>query len=621
MVKEIELAYGERKLLNKVSLTLDENSRAALAGANGAGKSTLLKIIAGGKADSGEITASKDLLLSYMSQDIGVRLSLTLLQLADSAFARFYAKEEAMAALDSLADDESLLKRSLLQDELMHSNFYRREGLIDATLIGLGFKRPDFNKQLSHFSSGWHKRAMLAKVLLEDGDILLLDEPSNYLDLESSAYLLDWLKRFRGGVLMVSHDRDFLDKASSETLELFNGQIKRYNCNYSNYEKRRQAELEQLVALQAQQAERKEQILNFVNKYGAKASKAAQAQSRLKELDKIDFVQLPPALQKVTINFPPPPPCGERVLYMENLAKSYGYKEVFSGLTLLAGKGEKIAVVGPNGAGKSSLLRIIGGYDKKNFAGFLKYGAGVEVGYFSEDTHEPFIGKTVLEELEAAAAVSKQAELRNLLAAFLFRDDDVHKPVAGLSGGERARLLLLKLFLKPFNLLVLDEPTNHLDIQAKDALLNALQNYGGTLLFVSHDRYFLQKLAQYILKIDSTPKFYNGGFTYYEEQVAKETFGGSLKVNNEVKVITNNQLQRQEGKRQATEERRRERREAELLKQIEDLETQKNQLEELLTLPEVYSNGLKVKDIQEKITKVTGRLTASYTEWEQLTNN
>jgi ATP-binding cassette subfamily F protein 3 len=507
ILKDIELAYGARKLLDKVSLTLDSKSRTALAGINGAGKSTLLKILAGRlQPDDGELTFSKNCRISYMAQSSPLDTALSLFATADSAFERFYDIEHEIAELDRRADEEALQKRSLLQEELNHSDFYKREGLIDATLSGLGFKRADFKKQMEAFSSGWRMRALLAKVLLENADILVLDEPSNYLDIESTAFLTGWLRRFEGGVILVSHDRRFLDTVTTETLELFNGRLKRYAFNYSAYEKRREEEIRELTAKRQRQEERIKQIEEYVRRFGSKSSKAAQAQSRLKELEKIELVEIPEDAKKIHIDFPAPPPSGERVFYAENLKKSYGPKKVFENLTLLIAKGEKVIVTGPNGAGKSTFLRIAAGYDK-NFEGYMKYGSGVSVGYFSEETHEPFTGKTVVEEVEANAPVAMQPQLRSLLAAFLFREDDINKPIAGLSGGEKARLLLLRLFLKPFNLLILDEPTNHLDLQAKDALLAALQRYKGTLIFVSHDRYFLENLGDYTLAVDVKPKY------------------------------------------------------------------------------------------------------------------
>jgi ATP-binding cassette subfamily F protein 3 len=623
-LQHISLAYGDRTVLDDISVLFNEYTKASLAGINGAGKTTLLRIMAQQQlADSGECNYSADLVLGYMAQSQAIDLSLTVYQMAESAYQRYADMEHTMLQLAHEGTLEALDKHATLQDTLTNSHYYARQGLIDATLRGLGFKQTQFEQPLHTLSSGWRMRAALAKILLSQANFLILDEPSNYLDIDATMWLVDWLKRFAGGYLLVSHDRYFLDQTTKETFELFQGQLKRYVGSYTTYEKKRSAEIEELILQREKQDQRIKEIQDFAAKFRASASKAALVQSRLKELEKIQLVNIPDNIRTLHMQFPEPPPCGERVLYCEDVAKTFGQRTIFSQLTFLVNRGEKVALYGENGAGKTTLMRILADMDS-DFTGYIKKGTGVQVGYFSEEMHTPFTADTVLAECEYHAPLHMQEGLRSLLGSFLFRGDDVYKPITGLSGGEKARLLLAKLFLQPFNLLILDEPTNHLDLASKDALLSALQRYSGTVLFVSHDRYFVQQLAQYVLVVQSKPIYYHGGYDYAMEQWQKLHNSSTLGMANttipttDTTQLTSNQHTRQESKRLNAEQKRKEKKEQSLLADIEAQEHHINELEQLMSDDQVYSDGARIKIVQADYATAQARLAQLYDEWENL---
>jgi ATP-binding cassette subfamily F protein 3 len=406
---------------------------------------------------------------------------------------------------DARADDGKtaalLEEHHRIQEAVEASGYYRREADISMILGGLGFSREDFDRDTGEFSGGWQMRIALAKVLLERPDILLLDEPTNYLDIEARGWLESWLKDFSGGYLQVSHDRYFLDVTVNEVYELFQGTLKRYAGNYSAYETIRRQEMESLVKRYEAQQEEIARTEALIRRFRYKATKAAFAQELIKRLEKIERIEIPENLKRISISFPPPPHAGRIALNLEGLGKSYGDRRIFSGLDLTLESGERLVVVGRNGAGKTSLLRIIAGADTA-FEGAYRYGAGIQAGYFSQDAAETMNGsRQVLEFLESEAPTALIPRIRDMLGAFLFRGDDVYKSLSVLSGGEKSRLALLRILLKPVNLLILDEPTNHLDLQSKDILLDTLVSFGGTIIFVSHDRGFMEALSTKTLEL------------------------------------------------------------------------------------------------------------------------
>lgn len=655
---KVSLAFGDRDILKDVSVNLSSGTKAALTGANGAGKSTLIKIMAGlAEPDSGERIAQKGARISYLPQSGLVHSGCTLKEEADKAFLWGY---EILKQADEIGEElksnpknfQHLTElHSELLSKLEESDWYSRESLAEQVLLGLGFTREDFSKQTQEFSGGWQMRIALAKSLMCKPDILLLDEPTNYLDIEARNWLEDFLCDFKGGFLLVSHDRYFLDHTVNEVYELFNGELKKYPGNFSHYEQVRKIELDTLISQYEQQQQEIQHLEDFIRRFGFKATKAAQAQERQKMLDKLleNKIEIPESLKKIHFSFPQAPHSGQIVLTLKNICKNYGGPNILDNLELLLEKNERLVVAGRNGAGKSTLLRIVAGVDK-NFSGDVKLGSGVSVGYFSQDNAEKISGsESVLERLENKAPLELIPKLRDMLGAFLFRGDDVYKSINVLSGGEKSRIALLELLLKPVNLLVLDEPTNHLDMHSKDVLLEALKDFGGTVIFVSHDRGFIESLATRVLELHPG-KFRNfvGDYKYYMQRLEDEknnavglydsssivpkkiNENSSAKNSNlsnlnsqkndegktEVKSAT--KLSWEEQKKKEGERRKLEKELEKLEQQIEEFENKKSQLENDLSNPEIYSNGEKAKNVQKQIQEISNQLELLNSSWEEL---
>ncbi|MCR5045443.1 MAG: ABC-F family ATP-binding cassette domain-containing protein [Treponema sp.] len=631
------LSFGERKILDNVTVNLKTGTKAALTGANGAGKSTLIKIMAGiQEPDSGERAAQKDARIVYLPQSGLTHSGSTLIEEADRAFEYGYKIQEEIDDIgeklkENPSNSSELLERhAALLASLENSGWYRRQALAETVLIGLGFDRKDFDKMTQEFSGGWQMRIALAKALMQQPDILLLDEPTNYLDLEARSWLETFLQNFKGGFLLVSHDRYFLDVTINEVYELFNGSLKCYPGNFTNYEKTREVELKTLIAAYEKQQEEIQHLQSFIDRFGAKATKAAQAQERQKQLDKIVPIEIPESLKKIYFKFPPAPHSGQLVFRMKGVTKSYdGKTNVLDKLDLQIENGERLVVVGHNGAGKSTLLRIISGVDK-DFSGELIPGAGVQIGYFSQDNAETIKGtESVLECIENACPLELVPKARDMLGAFLFRNDDVFKSLDVLSGGEKSRIALLRLLLKPINFLILDEPTNHLDMHSKDALLEALKDFGGTVVFVSHDRGFIQDLATRVLELKpGQARNFLGGYQYYVDRLQAEADGtvpssanNSQAQNSGAQASSAPQksaaaLSWEEQKKIANEKKKLERLVEKLGAQIEEKENQKKALEEKMSDPAVYSDGAKAKEVQAQIQTIDAELDALNSEWE-----
>ena len=641
---QVSLAFGDRDILKNVTINLQTGSKVALTGANGVGKSTLIKVLAGlVHPDSGTRAVQKDSRITYLPQSGLTHHGCTLREEADKAFEFGYEMQRQIDEIgDKLAKGEgntvALVERqAVLIQELEDSQWHRREAAAESVLLGLGFSRDDFDKKTEEFSGGWQMRIALAKALMQNPDILLLDEPTNYLDIEARSWLETFLQNYRGGFLLVSHDRYFLDVTVNEVYELFNGDLKRYPGNFSHYEKVREVELKTLIAEYEQQQQEINKLEDFINRFGYKATKAAQAQEYQKRLDKMVRIEIPESLKKIHFSFPPAPHAGRLVLRMNGICKSYdGKRNVLDNLELTLENGERLVVAGRNGAGKSTLLRIIADVDK-DFTGEIIPGAGVQIGYFSQDNAETIKGKeTILDYLEARAPLELVPKLRDMLGAFLFRGDDVYKSLDMLSGGEKARIALLQLLLSPVNLLVLDEPTNHLDIHSKDVLLEALEAFGGTVVFVSHDRGFIEKLATKVLHLEPGKfMYYPGNYQYYMEQVEKQAGGESLPLasaagassatpsnggsprNAPESSVSSTQLSWEEQKKRDAERRKIEREVEKLEKEIEELENKKSELETKMGDPAVYSNGEKAKAVQREIYSVAAQIDEKTAAWEE----
>jgi len=637
----ISLAFGDRDILKNVSLRLAEGSRSCLTGANGCGKSTLMKIIAGkNNADSGDRAVQKDARISYLPQSGIVHHGKTLRDEVETAFSFVHALLEKMEKTGELLEksnnDDSATQLLIeehhnLQERIEETGYYRREGEIAAVISGLGFSNKDIDRDTGEFSGGWQMRIALAKVLLEKPDILLLDEPTNYLDIEARSWLENRLNDFKGGYLLVSHDRYFLDTCVNEVYELYNGELKRYAGNYTDYEKTRKIELATLLKRYNEQQEEIEKTEALIRRFRYKASKAAFAQELIKRLEKMERVEIPESFKKIDISFPPPPHSPNVALTLEGIGKSYGKHPVLSALDLCLDTGERLVVAGPNGAGKTTLLRILAGADN-DFTGNVKLGTGIKTGYFSQDAAEAMDSNlSILEFMEEEAPLALVPKLRDMLGAFLFRGDDVYKSVSVLSGGEKSRLALLKMFLKPMNLLILDEPTNHLDLYSKDILLDALKKFSGTIIFVSHDRAFMEELSTKTLELmpgtDNTPakaKLFYGNYAYYLDSKAntenRETESGQTSkrknLPDEKPQNISNAEKRVLDKQKQAQVRRLERQEAEIMKTLEELEKEKIKLEEELARPDVYSNGEKAKAVKIKLDHCTANIEVKTREWE-----
>lgn len=637
---QVSLAFGDRDILKNVSVNLAAGSRAALTGANGAGKSTLIKVMAGlVQPDGGERIAQKDARIAYLPQSGLTHHGCTLREEADKAFEFGYALHDE---LEKIGDDlkaqvgntDALLERQAkILAELEDSGWNRRSVTAEQVLLGLGFSRSDLDKNCEAFSGGWQMRIALAKNLMVNPDILLLDEPTNYLDIDAREWLEKFLSNFKGGFLLVSHDRYFLDHTINEVYELFNGDLHRYAGNFSHYEKVRQTELDTLIHEYEKQQAEIQHLQEFINRFGAKATKAVQAQERQKMLDKIleNEIVIPESLKKIHFSFPPAPHAGRLVATLEGVTKSYdGKLNVIDNLNLVLENGDRLVVAGHNGAGKSTLLRIIAGVDP-NFEGSVKLGAGVSVGYFSQDSAEKLTGSaTVLETVEAEAPLELIPKIRTMLGAFLFRGDDVFKPVNVLSGGEKSRIALLKLLLRPVNLLVLDEPTNHLDMHSKDVLLDALKDFGGTVIFVSHDRGFIEDLSTRVLEVKpGSYRIFPGDYKYYMQRLEDEANGivpsaeptgagvSSKNAQTAEPEVSSAKLSWEAKKKLDSERRKIEKQVAALEADIAKTEEEKASFENQLSNPDVYSNGEKAKAVQKKIAELAAKIESLSEQWEQ----
>ena len=638
---QVSLAFGDRDILKNVTINLQTGSKVALTGANGSGKSTLIKVLAGLTApDSGERAVQKECRIAYLPQSGLTHHGCTLLQEADKAFQYGYDMQNKIDQLGAQLESNPSNMQQLaeMQAELIQklddSGWHRRQSLAESVLLGLGFLRSDFDRNTEEFSGGWQMRIALAKALMQNPDILLLDEPTNYLDLEARSWLEEFLQNYKGGFLLVSHDRYFLDVTINEVYELFNGELKRYPGNYTHYEKVRETELKTLMAAYEQQQQEIQKLEDFITRFGYKATKAAQAQEYQKKLDKMVRIEIPESLKKIHFTFPPAPHAGRLVLRMNGITKSYdGHTNVLNNLDLTLENGQRLVVAGRNGAGKSTLLRIIAEQDSA-FTGEIIPGSGVKIGYFSQDNAETIKGScTILEHLESVAPLDLIPKLRDMLGAFLFRGDDVFKSLDVLSGGEKSRIALLQLLLSPVNLLVLDEPTNHLDLHSKDVLLQALRDFGGTIVFVSHDRGFIEQLATHVLHLEpGKAMYYPGDYNYYLEQTEKAEGGESLPLATAVRtqsVLPSSatpsngepaprnapQLSWEEQKRLESERRKKEKSLSNLEQQISSLEQKKSELESKLADPQVYSNGEKAKSVQKEIEELSTQIEALSEQW------
>ena len=615
------------EIFSNVKMEINDKDRVAIVGRNGAGKSTLLKIISGELSfDSGERTISKNTTIGYLSQEFIVREDLSIYEEMITCFDEIISLEANLEKLsyeltpENIENDPGLLDRfDRLQNEVLTHKDYHYKSKIESVLYGLDFTKDVFDKKISTFSGGEKTRLSMAKLLLSEPDLLILDEPTNHLDMENVAWLENYLSSYNGAIVIVSHDRYFLDKVVNVVYNLEFGRLKKYVGNYSKFLKQYEEDYEkQLKEFTSQQKDIK-RLEEFVQKNIARASTSKMAKSRQKVLDKMELIDNPKKDDKAAnIEFNIKEQSGRDVLMIENLKVGYDGKQVGNAYNFSVYKGDRIAIVGRNGIGKSTLIKTIA--KKQNaIGGSVHYGSKVSLGYYDQKQAEFESSKTILNELWDEYPLMKEAEVRTVLGRFLFRGDSVLKIVRDLSGGEKARLQLAKLMLEKNNLLVLDEPTNHLDITSKQVLEDALENYEGTIVFVSHDRYFINKIANKVLDITGDDySIYLGNYDYYLEKREQELIAKKLKEEKtdevQEKVANDYALGKEEKKRIRKLERTRE----ELLEKIESLEEKVSLVNNELTKEEVYTDAIKVQEYNEELRSLNQEIEDLNNTWLEI---
>ncbi|MCI7575729.1 MAG: ABC-F family ATP-binding cassette domain-containing protein [Bacteroidales bacterium] len=630
-IENLSIAFGFEPLLDNISFLINRKDKIALVGKNGAGKTTLLRTIAGEqKPTSGTISYSRDLSIGYLPQQMIHAEGTTVREETRKAFKHISDIQERIERksqqLAERTDYDSPQYQTLI-DQLTHDNELLQmlggqnfDGEMEKTLLGLGFLRTDFDRPCSEFSGGWRMRIELAKILLQSPDLLLLDEPTNHLDIESIQWLEQFLIQSRSAVLLVSHDRAFIDNVTNRTIEISLGHIYDYNVNYSHYLTLRQERHEQQVRAYENQQKMIQDTEEFIERFRYKATKAVQVQSRIKQLEKLERVEVDlEDNSRLRLKFPPAPRSGDYPVIADDVEKAFGEHVVFSHATFTIHRGEKVAFVGKNGEGKTTLVRCIMG--QLPYSGTLKIGHNVKIGYFAQNQASLLDENlTVFETIDNVATGDIRTKIRDILGAFMFGGEASDKKVKVLSGGERSRLAMIRLLLEPVNLLILDEPTNHLDMRSKDVLKEALQAFDGTLIVVSHDRYFLDGL------VDKVYEF--GGGQVKEHLGSIYDFLQKKKIDNlqelERKTTVNNtaaQKSESEGKLSYEQQKEQQRKQRKLEKQIQEteqeisrLEAEQKRIEELLTKPENQTNT----DLFEQYERVKHEAEQRLYEWEIL---
>jgi len=623
----IKKAYGENTILENISFTINENEKIAIVGVNGAGKSTLFKILTGEiPLDSGTVTIPKDIKIGYFSQELQIDSNKTIYNEFLTVFDDIIAIEKEMSEIEkqmSLTKGsklENLMRKySLFSSELEKNNGYEYKSRIRGIIKGLGFNHEESDFPINHLSGGQKTRVALGKLLLSSPDILLLDEPTNHLDIESIRWLEDFLRAYKKSVLIISHDRYFIDRTTNKIIEIENKKSEVYNGNYSFYAKqkaiKRQIELNHYIS-QQKEIKRQEEIIKKLRSFNREKS-IKRAESREKALNKIETLNKPENLpDKIKIKLKPKIESGFDVLSVENLRKDFDGKNLFKNISFEIKKGDKIALIGPNGIGKTTLIKII--LDKiKQTDGKIKYGTNINIGYYDQEHQEIDVSKTIFDEISDSYPKLTNLEIRNTLAAFIFTGDDVFKEISSLSGGERGRVALAKIMLSNANFLILDEPTNHLDINSKEILEEALTNYEGTCLYISHDRYFINKTAQKIIELSPDKvTIYNGNYDYYlekKEELPKEII--SQNINKSDSFSKSDWLKQKE---ELSIKRKKENKIKKLEKTIEETEEKISELDKLLEKEEIYTSPQKSKEIYEQKKELEEVLTKNYNEWEEL---
>jgi len=636
-VENISVEFGGFTLLDRVSFVLNKNERMALTGKNGAGKSTLLKIMAGiQQPTSGNVSTPKDITIGYLPQQMKLNDTRTVMEEASIAFDHLHRMEtelnhlhNEMAERTDYESDEyhKIIERATdLQELLQISGIHNFEAQVEKTLLGLGFSRSDFNRQTREFSGGWRMRIELAKILLQSPDVLLLDEPTNHLDIESIQWLENFLLTEANAVMLVSHDRAFLDAVTNRTAEIVMGDIHDYKVSYSKYvELRKERREQQLRAFENQQKQIKD-TEDFIERFRYKPTKSNQVQSRIKQLEKIERIEVDEVdNSRLNLKFPPAPRSGSYPVIIEDLYKNYGDHMVVKDVTLTIERGEKIAFVGKNGEGKSTLVKCI--MNEINFGGKLELGHNISIGYFAQNQAQMLNENlTVFETIDDVAVGDVRTKIRDILGAFMFGGEASDKKVKVLSGGERSRLAMIRLLLEPVNLLILDEPTNHLDLASKDVLKKAIMEFDGTAIIVSHDRDFLDGLVNKVYEFGGgrVTEYIGGIYDYLSSkridslqqlELSKSTAQSASQTETSAKISSSsdNRLSYQEQKELNGKIRKLERQVEEAEEKIETIENSISKMEEYLATPE----GASDMEYLQKYLETKSKLDMIINKWEK----
>lgn len=635
-VQQVARYFGADTLFENVSLDVSDNSRIALVGRNGVGKSTLLKMIIGNESpDAGQITKKKGLTIGYLAQNTGLESDKTIYAEMLSVFERLQIMEKNLHEMEAKiadpgADHSSSAYSQLLNqyDHLLHDfeeqNGYGYEAEVRSVLHGFHFEQEDYDRKISSLSGGQKTRLALAKLLLEQRDLLILDEPTNHLDIDTLTWLEGYVQNYKGALLIVSHDRYFLDRIVNEVYEISHHHSSYYKGNYSAYIDQKAERLRQDWKNYEKQQAEISKLEDFVNKNLVRASTTKRAQSRRKQLEKMERLERPEGDEKGPhFKFTADSQSGNIVLTVKDAAIGYDGRIISSPINIDLRKNQVMAIVGPNGIGKSTLLKSVLG-QIPFVKGSSEFGTNVKVGYYDQEQHNLHDKKTVLNELWDDHPTTPEKDIRSILGSFLFIGDDVSKVVHNLSGGEKARLLLTKLAMKHDNFLILDEPTNHLDIDSKEVLENAVMDFNGTVLFVSHDRYFINKVATCVLEIaPQGSTLYLGDYDYYLEKKAEQEEIAAAKsttetpIENSPKEVSTGKVNYQQGKERQKQERRLKRSVEEFEQLVEKLDAQKNDLENQMSSPENYNDLEKMGELQAKLQEISKKLAEAEENWEQ----
>lgn len=627
--QDLEQRFGGNIIFSNISFSVPDNARIGLVGPNGAGKTTLLKIMTGQQEPtSGQFTINKGLKVGYIAQENGLDEDKTIWDEMLTVFNDLIEKNKKITKMqEQIADhpeDEDLLKRydQLAYDFEQEGGFtYQAE--IKSILNGFNFKENTWNKVIGTLSGGEKTRLAFVKLLLQKPPVLLLDEPTNYLDLDTLDWLEAFLKNYQGAIITVSHDQYFLDHLANQIFELNFGKLTTFKGNYSQYVKERELMDSQQEAAYEKQQEKIKKEEEFIQKNLVRASTTKRAQSRRKVLDKMERIKPPKHKQKVRINFTSERPSGKEVLIAKDLTIGYPDKVMVSDIDFQVNKNDRVAIIGPNGIGKSTLLKtIMKKLEPKG--GSIKYGASLDIGYYDQELQSLDPSKTVLDTIWDRHKTMPEKDVRSILASFLFTAEDIDKTVGQLSGGQKARLTLTVLSLEKDNFLLMDEPTNHLDIEAKEVLEEALDNYDGTLLFVSHDRYFINELANKIISVrDGHAKIYNGNYSYYLDEKAKQAAAAqeaeAQKAETETTTAASQnkgKLSYQEQKARDSQKRKLERAVSDAEAKIEKLEAEEKEIQTEMANPEIAASFEKLGPLQEKLSAVQKQLDQANNDWE-----